>query len=163
MRFRYTWIIPAIILFISCNSGSRCYESTDTLMVATFTGNNSNKIDTFTVRGYGRNAVGDTLVNTSDSVLVRKVGLPLSLTADSTGFDVTVNGKSCVFWVKHTMNLQLISQSCGFAPYYKLTTTRHSELIDSVKVFDQDVNPKSVERHATNGQNIAIYLHLIAN
>lgn len=163
MRFRDTWIIFAAILFISCNSGSRCYESSDTLMVTTFTGNNSNIISTFTIRGYGRNAVGDTLVNTNDTVLSRKIALPLSLAADSTGFDVTVNGKSHTLWVKHTMNLQLISQSCGFAPYYKLTSTRHSALIDSVKVFDPDVNPKSVERHATNGQNITIYLHLTAN
>lgn len=163
MRFRDTWIIFAAILLISCNNGSRCYESTDTLMVASFVSNKSKKIGPFTIRGYGRSAVGDTLVNYIDSALVKKIGLPLSLSADSTGFIVTANGKTNTFWVKHTMNLQLVSQSCGFAPYYKLIATRHSALTDSVRVFDPGVNPKSVERYATNGQNITIYLHLTAN
>jgi hypothetical protein len=163
MRFRDTWIIIAAILLISCNNGSRCYESGDSLMVAVFTGNNSKKIGPFTITGYGKNTVGDTLVHTTDSVLVRKVGLPLSILADSTGFVVSANGRTHTFWVKHTMNLQLISQSCGFAPYYKLTATRHTSLIDSVKIFDPGVNPKSVERYATLGQNITIYLHLTAN
>lgn len=163
MRFRNLWTILAIFLLFSCSSGSRCYESTDTLMVTSFTGGTTKKIGPFTIRGYGKNAAGDTLVNVSDSVLVRKVGLPLSLTADSTGFVVTANGQTRTFWVKHTMNLQLISQSCGFAPYYKLTAARYGSLIDSVRASDPDVSPKSVERYASHGQNITIYLHLTGN
>ena len=163
MRFRITWIIFAVMLLTSCNNGSRCYESSDSLMVTSFTGNDSIKIDSILVRGYNRNSVGDTLGLSKDSALIQKIGLPLSLTIDSTGFDVYANGQTSTFWVQHTMNIQLISQSCGFAPFYKLKATRHSTLIDSVKVSDPNVDPQSVERHATNGQNITIYLHLPAH
>ena len=58
------------------------------------------------------------------------------------------------------MNIKLISQSCGFAPYYQLIATKHSSLIDSVKVSDPSVDPQSAIRYATNGQNVTIYLHL---
>jgi hypothetical protein len=131
-------------------------------MVASFTGNGSIMIDSILVRGYGRSSVGDTLGYSKESALIKTIGLPLSLTTDTTGFDVYANGKISTFWVRHTMNFQLISQSCGFAPFYKISATRHSTLIDSVRVSDPVVDPKSVERHATNGQNITIYLHLTA-
>jgi hypothetical protein len=129
-------------------------------MVASFTVNKTVNIDSILVKGYNRNATGDTLLFNKVPTLVKTVGLPLSLTADSTGFVVFANGKSATLWIKHTMNLQLISQSCGFAPNYVLTATRHSSLIDSIKVSDQMIGPKTVEKYATLGQNITVYLHL---
>jgi hypothetical protein len=162
MRLRITLIIFTIMLLISCNNGSHCYESTDTLMVTTFTGNKSKKIGPMIVRGFGKNSVGDTLFNNKDSALTKRIALPLSLTADSTGFVVYFNSKSSTFWVRHKMNIQLISQSCGFAPYYQLSATRHLGLIDSLKIFNPNVDPKSIETYSTNGQNITIYLHLTA-
>ena len=159
MRFRLTSLLFALMLLHSCDNASHCYESTDTLMVTSFNGNTI-KIDSILVKGYRRNAVGDTLVFDKDTALIKKVGLPLSLSSDSTGFVVYANGRTSTFWLKHTMNLQLISQSCGFAPVYKLIATRHTPMIDSVKVFDPNVDTKSAERYATNGQNITIYLHL---
>jgi hypothetical protein len=129
-------------------------------MVTVFTVNKTLNIDTLLVKGYNRNANGDTLAFNIVPALAKTVGLPLSLTADSTGFVVFANGKSATFWLKHTMNFQLISQSCGFAPNYVLTATRHSSLIDSITVSDQLVGPKSVEKYATLGQNITVYLHL---
>lgn len=163
MRVRISLIILAVMLFISCNSGSRCYESTDTLMVTTLTGTKSHKIGPVIIRGYGKNAVGDTLYNNKDSALVKRVSLPLKLDTDSTGFVVYFNSKINTFWVRHTMNIQLISQSCGFAPYYQLNATKHTGLIDSLRINNPTVDPKSVETYATNGQNITVYLHLTAN
>jgi hypothetical protein len=162
MRLRITLIIFSVMLLISCNNGSRCYESTDTLMVTTFTGNNSRKIGPMIIRGFGKNAVGDTLFNNKDSALTKRIALPLSLTSDSTGFVVYVNSKSSTFWVRHSMNIQLISQSCGFAPYYQLSGSRRLGLIDSLKIFNPNVEPKSIETYSTNGQNITVYLHLTA-
>lgn len=160
MVVRLALLLFAIFLLHACNSGDQCYESSESLMVATFTGNNVLKIDSILVKGSLRNGVGDTLAFSKTSALSVKVGLPLSVTADSTGFVVFANGRSNTFWLRHTMNLQLISESCGFAPNYLITGTRHTPLIDSVRVTDKSVDPKSVERYATNGQNITIYLHL---
>lgn len=163
MLLRISLIIFAVTLLISCNSGSRCYESTDTLMVTTLTGIKLQKIGPVVIRGFGKNTVGDTLYINKDSALVKKIALPLKLDADSTGFVVYLNNKVNTFWVRHTMNIQLISQSCGFAPYYQLNATKHSGLIDSLKINNPTVDPKSVETYATNGQNITVYLHLSAN
>ena len=148
------------MLLPSCNNGSHCYESSETLLITTFTANGTIKIDSIMVRGYNRLAKGDTLVFNKDAAPAKKVGLPLSVSTDTTGFVVYVNGRAGSFWVKHTMNFQLISQSCGFAPNYGLTAIRRSSLIDSIKIFDPAVDPKSAEKYATNGQNITVYLHL---
>jgi hypothetical protein len=163
MREQIIRIIFAAILFTSCNNGSHCYESSDTLMVTTFQGSKSQKIGSIIVRGYGRNAVGDTLFNNKDSALTKKIGLPLALTADSTGFVVYVNNTPSIFWVRHTMNIQLISQSCGYAPYYKMDAVKYSSLIDSVRFHDPNVTPKSIETYSSNGENITIYLRLSAH
>lgn|GEM_PF-728100 len=160
MLFRLTSLFFAVLLLLSCNNSSHCYESSETLLVTTFTGGSTLKIDSILVKGAAKTGIGDTLKFSRDSALTISAGLPLSLSADSTGFVVFANGRTSSFWLKHTMNLKLISQSCGFAPNYKLVATRHSSLIDSVSVSDPIVDPQSVERYATNGQNITIYLHL---
>jgi hypothetical protein len=160
MLFRFTIFLFAVVLLLSCNNGSNCYESADTLMVTVFSGNKSTKIDSILVRGFRQTGTGDTLGYSTVSDTAKKVGLPLDLAADSTGFVVYANGKAGAFWVKHTMEFRLISQSCGFAPYYKLTASKQSPLIDSIRVFDSNVDPKSVENYETNGQNIKVYLHL---
>ena len=163
MRLRISLIIFAVMLLISCNSGSRCYESTDTLMVTTLIGSKSHKIGSVIIRGYGKNVAGDTLYNNVDSALIKRIALPLTLNSDSTGFVVYFNNIASTFWVRHTMNIQLISQSCGFAPYYELNATKRTGLIDSLRINNPAVDPKSVETFATNGQNITVYLHLTAN
>jgi len=160
MRVQLIVIILAVVLLHSCSNSSHCYESTDTLMMTTFAGSKSEKIGSIIVRGYGKNSVGDTLFNNKDSAQTKRIGLPLSLTEDSTGFVVYVNKVPSIFWVRHTMELKLISEVCGFAPYYRLNATRCSALIDSAKVHDPAIDPKSIETYNTNGQNITIYLHL---
>ena len=160
MLFRLTFLIFAVLLLFSCNNSSHCYESSETLAVASFTGGGVINIDSILVKSYLRNGIGDTLSSTKVAAVTERAGLPLSLSADSTGFVVFANGRSSSFWLKHTMNIKLISQSCGFAPYYQLVATKHSSLIDSVKVSDHSVDPKSAIRYATNGQNVTIYLHL---
>ncbi|MCK9411662.1 MAG: DUF6452 family protein [Prolixibacteraceae bacterium] len=154
-------ILLLVIMFISsCNNGSHCYESSETLLVTNFTADGKINVDSIMVRGYNRFAKGDTLVFNRVSATAVKIALPLSVSTDTTGFVVFANGRSSSFWVKHSMNFQLISQSCGFAPNYELIALRHSSLIDSIKVLDPVVNPKSAEKYATNGQNITVYLHL---
>ncbi len=160
MRFRITTIIFTVLLLLACNSGSNCYESSETLMVTTFIGNKSTKIGPLVIKGYGKNSVGDTLYNNKDSALTKRMSLPLSLSSDSTGFVVTFDNLSSTFWVRHSMDIKLISQSCGFAPYYLLNATRHIGLIDSLRISQPIVDPKSIENFANNGQNITIYLHL---
>ncbi len=163
MGFRITSIIFAILIVISCSNGDRCYESTDTFLVTTIVGNSAIPIDSLLVRGAGRKAKGDTLLLDKTASVFKKIALPLALSADSTGFDLVANGKSQTFWIRHTMNMQLVSASCGFAPYYQLTGSRHTSLIDSIRFSDLSADPKSVERHTTNGQNVTIYLHLTAH
>jgi hypothetical protein len=163
MRIQLLGIISLVMIFTSCNNSGHCYESVDTLMVTTFTGNNSKKIGSIVVRGYGRNAVGDTLFNNKDSALTKKIGLPLSVLTDSTGFVVTANGRNSIFWVRHTMDIKLLSQACGFVPYYKLMAAKHTLLIDSMAIYNPDIDPKSIEIYSTSGQNITVYLHLTAN
>ena len=160
MYFRLLFILCAVALLPSCNNGSHCYESSETLMVTVFTSKDSISIDSILVKGYRRNGVGDTLEYSKVPTKASKIGFPLSLSADSTGFVVFANGRASSFWLKHTMDIKLISQPCGFAPYYKLTALRYSSLIDSIRVFDLVVDPKSVEKYVSNGQNIKIYLHL---
>ncbi len=162
MRFRITTIFFTTLLLLSCNSGTNCYESNETLMVTTFIGNQSTKIGPLVITGYGKNAVGDTLFNLKDSALLKRVTLPLSLTSDSTGFIAFFNNKSTIFWVRHSMDIKFISQSCGFAPYYLINATKYLGLIDSLRVSQPIVDPKSTETFSTNGQNITIYLHLTA-
>ena len=93
MRVRILLIIFAVMLLISCNSGSRCYESTDTLMVTALTGIKLQKIGPIVIRGYGKTAKGDTLYIDKDSALVKKIALPLKLDSDSTGFVLYFNNK----------------------------------------------------------------------
>jgi len=160
MRFRLIILLLAVMLLNSCNNGSHCYDSSETLLITNFTANGTIKIDSIMVRGYNKLAKGDTLVFNKFSATEFKVGLPLAVNTDTTGFIVFANGKASSFWLKHTMTFQLISQSCGFAPNYDLVASKYSSFIDSIRIFDPVVNPKSAEKYATNGQNIAVYLHL---
>ena len=99
MLFRLTFLIFAVLLLISCNNSSHCYESSETLLVTTFTGGGILTIDSILVRGAMKTGIGDTLKFSKDSALTVSAGLPLSLSADSTGFVVFANGKSSSFWL----------------------------------------------------------------
>jgi hypothetical protein len=84
--------------------------------------------------------------------------LPLSLQADSTGLVLNANGIRDTLYIRHTMILNFISENCGFAPNYVITGFRFTKGIDSVKISDAKVNPKSKEKN-TNDQNIGIYFN----
>lgn len=156
MRF-YLFIFSLLILaMVSCNDGDRCYESVDTLMVASFSVNEFQAIDTLIIKGVDRNDLGDTLVNDMESTLTKRYGLPLSLLADSTGFVLNANGTIDTLYIRHSMIITFISENCGFAPDYVITGFRYTVGIDSVKISDSKVNPKSIEK-LTNDQNISIY------
>ena len=162
MRF-YLFLFSLLIFsFVSCNDGNRCYESVDTLMVASFTVNGFQAIDTLVINGVDRNDVGDTLVNDPASSLTKKYALPLSLSADSTGFVLNVNKIKDTLYIRHTMIISFISENCGFAPNYVISGFRFTAGIDSVKIADPKVNPKSIEKK-TNDQNISIYFNSAAH
>ena len=162
MRF-YLFIISLLIFgMVSCNDGDRCYESVDTLMVTSFSVNGFKQIKTLVINGVDRNDVGDTLVYDNDSTLTKRYTLPLSLSADSTGFVLKANGKKDTLYIRHTMIVNFISENCGFAPYYVISGFRYTKGIDSVKTKDANVNPKSIEKKIDD-QNISIYFSSAAH
>ena len=157
---RYFLIVISLLTFLlgSCGNGNRCYDSVDTLMVSSFSINGFKNIDTLLIMGVNRNDIGDTIVNDQSATLTKRYTLPLSLSADSTGFVLKVNGISDTLYVRHTMIIKFVSEFCGFAPIYVLSGFRHTSGIDSVRITDQKVNTQSSAK-ATNDQNINIYFN----
>jgi hypothetical protein len=143
---------------VSCSDANRCYEPVDTLMVTSFSVNGFKPINALIIKGINRNNVGDTLVNDVGSTLTKRYTLPLSLSADSTGLVMKANGIRDTLYIRHSMLLTFISESCGFAPYYVISGFRFTKGIDSVKISDSMVNPKSIEKNK-NDQNISIYFN----
>ena len=162
MRYYQIVISLLVILLGSCNDGNRCYDSVDTLMVTSISINGFKNVNTLIIKGINRNYVGDTLVNDASSSLTKRYPLPLSLTADSTGFVLNVNGISDTLYLRHRMIIKLISEFCGFAPNYVLSGSRFTAGIDSVKITDSKVNPQSIAK-TTNDQNISIYFNASAH
>jgi len=158
MRF-YLFIFYLFIFALeSCSNGDGCYESVDTLMVTSFSVNGFKPIDDMMINGVGRNDVGDTIVSDTLSTLTKRYTLPLSLSTDSTGLVLTVNGIKDTLYIRHTMIIVFISEFCGFAPNYVISGFRYTKGIDSVKISDPKVNPQSIEKQA-NDQNISIYFN----
>lgn len=162
MIIRFITLLAAFVLLFSCKEEKRCYESSSTLMVATFTGSVPANIDSLIIKGVDRNDTGDTLVYDKTETTSKHIELPLSLSADSTGFQLFANGKSATLYIHHTMLIRLISEECGFAPEYQLKSAEFTSNIDSVTITDAVVNTKSSENHAES-QNITIYFNLPAN
>ena len=162
MRYYQIVISLLVILLGSCNDGNRCYDSVDTLMVTSISINGFKNVNTLIIKGINRNDVGDTLVNDASSSLTKRYPLPLSLTADSTGFVLNVNGISDTLYLRQRMIIKLISEFCGFAPNYVLSGSRFTAGIDSVKITDSKVNPQSIAK-TTNDQNISIYFNASAH
>ena len=162
MRF-YLFIFSLLIFaFVSCNDGNGCYESVDTFMVASVSINGFQPIDTLIINGVNRNDITNTLVNDTVSALIKRFALPLSLSADSTGFDLDVNKIKDTLYIRHTMIIGFISENCGFAPNYIISGFRYTKGIDSVIISDAQVNTKSIEKK-TNDQNISIYFNSAAH
>lgn len=161
---RFCLVIFSLLIFalVSCNEGDRCYEPVDTLMVTAFSVNEFKPINTLIIYGVDRFDVGDTLVHDTLSTLTKRYTLPLSLTADSTGFVVKANGLKDTIYIRHSMIISFISENCGFAPDYIISGFRYTAGIDSVKITDPKVNPKSIEKK-TNDQNISIYFNAAAH
>jgi len=156
MRFYLFTILLLVFTLVSCSNGNGCYESVDTLMVTSFSIDSLKQIKTLVINGVGRNGVGDTLVNVKDSTLTKRYNLPLSLSADSTGWVLEANGKKDTLYIRHSMIMVLVSEVCGFAPDYVISGLGYTAGIDSVKISDSKVNPQSIEKK-TNDQNISIY------
>lgn len=162
MRFYLFLYILIAFGLLSCSEGDRCYESVDTFMVTSFSINGFEPINDMAIRGVDYTGQGDTLVNDTLMTLNKRYALPLSLSEDSTGFVVTANEVTDTFYVRHTMIMKLISDNCGYAPDYTISGFRFSGGIDSIKISDGEVNPKSIEKKA-NDQNISIYFNSAAH
>jgi hypothetical protein len=162
MRYSLILISLLIFAFTSCSDGDGCYESVDTLMVTSLSVNGFKPINSLVIRGVNRNDAGDILANDPIPSLIKQNALPLSLSADSTGFVINVNQIIDTLYIRHTMILNFISENCGFAPNYIISGFRHTKGIDSVKITDSKVNPKSIEKE-TNDQNISIYFTAAAH
>lgn len=158
MRFYRFILYLFTFALVSCNNGDRCYDSVDTLLVASFSVNGFKPINSLVINGVDRKDVGDTLVRDTLSTLVKRYTLPLSLSADSTGLVLNVNGIKDTLYIRHTMIIKFISENCGFAPDYVVSGFRYTKGIDSVKISDPKVNPQSLEKQA-NDQNISIYFN----
>ena len=162
MRFYLFILYLFIFTLVSCNNGTGCYESVDTLMVTSLSVNGFKPINALIINGINRSDVGDTIVSDTLSTLTKRYTLPLSLSADSTGFVLEVNGKKDTLYIRHSMIMMFISENCGFAPNYIVSGIRHTAGIDSVKIKDTKVNPQSKEKN-TNDQNISIYFSSAAH
>ena len=156
------FVFSIFLLLVSCSDGDKCYESVDTFMVSSFAINGFKPINTLVIKGVDRKDVGDTLANDLESTLTKRYSLPLSLSADSTGFVLTANGIRDTLYIRHTMIISFISENCGFAPNYLISGFRFTKGIDSVKISDIKVNQKSIEKK-TNDQNISIYFNSAAH
>jgi hypothetical protein len=162
MRFYLFIFYLFIFALVSCNNGDRCYDSVDTLMVTSVSVNGFKPINALIINGVDRKDVGDTLVNDTLSTLTKRYMLPLSLSSDSTGFVLKVNGTKDTLYIRHTMIIGFVSEFCGLAPNYIISGFRYTKGIDSVKIFDSKVNPQSIEKNAKD-QNISIYFNFTAH
>jgi hypothetical protein len=156
MRFSILIISLFIFVMVSCNDGNNCYDSTNTVMVASFTIDGGKQIKTLVINGVNRNNIDDRLVIDTSSTLTKRYALQLSLSADSTGFVINSNSLKDTLYIRHTMIMGFISENCGFAPNYVISGFRFTKGIDSVKISDAQVNPNSIAK-ITNDQNISIY------
>jgi Family of unknown function (DUF6452) len=158
MRFGLIGFLLLLLSLESCTDKNRCYDSVDTLMISSFSVSGFKNINSMRIRGINRNDVGNILFTDSTTSLTKRVPLPLSLSADSTGFIFTVNGKIDTLFVRHKMIISFISEYCGFAPAYTLAGFRRSKGIDSIRIKDAKVNSQSILK-SINDQNINIYFN----
>ena len=161
MRFFPAAIIILLFILYGCNEQNRCYESTDTLMIASFTASDFSVYDTLIVNGVSRTGKGDTLVYDTLSSQSKRYPLPLSLTEDSTGFVIQTHYATDTIYLYHTMTMKFISEYCGYAPEYQIEGASFTSGIDSVQISDPIVNTKSLAKKI-NDQNITIYFHFSA-
>jgi hypothetical protein len=158
MKYYQSTIVALILILIGCTSEKGCYDSTETLMMASFNGSDFRVFDTLYIHGVGRDGKGDTLVYDTLASQSKRFTLPLSLTADSTGFVIRADGFQDTLYIRHSMTLKFLSEYCGFAPEYLIKSLFFTPGIDSVKISDEVVNTNSLQK-STNDQNITIYFN----
>jgi len=159
MNYIQSTIVALIFILIGCTSEQGCYDSTETLMMASFNGSDFRVFDTLYVHGVDRDGKGDTLVYDTLSSQSKRFPLPLSLSDDSTGFAIVAGGFRDTLYLRHSMTMKFLSEYCGFAPEYLIKGSFFSAGIDSVIISDEVVNTKSSQK-STNDQNITIYFNL---
>jgi hypothetical protein len=158
MKYYQSTLVTLLFIIIGCNDQKGCYDSTDTLMVASFKVSDFRVFDTLFIKGVGRNGIADTLVYDTLSSQSKRFPLPLSLSEDSTGFVIKAGGFRDTLYMRHSMTMKFLSEYCGFAPEYLIKGSFFTSGIDSVKISDELVNTKSVQKN-TNDQNITIYFN----
>jgi len=158
MKYLLTLLTACLLILTGCDEQNRCYESVNTQIVITLKSSDFSIYHGLIIHGVDRNATGDTLVNDTLSSQSKRFTLPLSVSADSTGFVLTIANVKDTLYFHHQMSMQFISESCGFAPKYTIDGTSYHTGIDSVRILDPVVNTKSIEKN-TNDQNVIIYFN----
>lgn len=158
MKYLLSLITACLVTFTGCDEQNRCYESVNTQVVISLKNSNFSVYKGVVIYGVDRNAAGDTLVIDTLSSQSKRFALPLSLSADSTGYVFKIGNVNDTIYFHHTMDMQFISQSCGFAPKYSIDSTSFNSGIDSVRILDPAVTTKSIEKNI-NDQNIIIYFN----
>jgi hypothetical protein len=158
MKYYQSTIVALIFILFGCTSEKGCYDSTETLMIASFKESDYRVFDTLYIHGIGKDGRGDTLVYDTLSSQSKRFPLPLSLSADSTGFVIVAGGFSDTLYIRHSITMKFLSEYCGFAPEYLIKGSIFTAGIDSVIISDEVVNTKSSQK-STNDQNITIYFN----
>ena len=158
MKYFLATLSIFLLIFTGCDQQNRCYDSVNSLMVVSLKSSDFSVYNNLIVYGVGRTNTGDTLVNDTTSSQLKRFALPLSVSRDTTGFVFKIGNVKDTIYFRHNMTMKFISESCGFAPEYKLTSTFFSPGIDSVKFSDPIVNTKSINKNS-NAQNTIIYFN----
>lgn len=162
MKYWKATIVALLFILFGCNEAKVCYESVNSVMITSYKASDFRIFDTLVIHGVGRIATGDTLVNDTLSSQSKHFPLPLSLADDSTGFVILNGSIRDTVYINHSMNMQFISEDCGFAPEYHIKGSSFTAGIDSVQVSDAIVNTKSLAKNI-NDQNITIYFNSSVN
>ncbi len=140
-------------MFFSCESEKICEQSTDSKLNGGFYSvldsiPEAISVDDLTVWGIGRE---DSLIyNQANSV--GSLILPLSQSADTTGFILSLGTETDTITFLYSRELHLVSMECGFTTYYYIERIDNtSNVIDSIRVINEKVT-------TADDENIQIYL-----
>jgi hypothetical protein len=158
LKYLLSLLIASVFFLSGCDEQNRCYDSVDTQVVVTLRSSDFSIYHNLIVHGINRNASGDTLVNDTLSSQSKRFSLPLSLSADSTGFVFKIGDVKDTIYFHHQITMQFISESCGFAPRYTIDGSSYNKGIDSVRISDPVVNTKSIQK-SPNDQNVIVYFN----
>ena len=150
MQGRFLFIISIFLLagiLWGCSSGS-CEQPTESQVNMTFrlTDKEINSaVDSITVFGIG-------MENESiyDTVTTKVISLPLNPPSGSVQFVVRKGSVDDTVTISYTGEIRFISKECGYAFFYKITSTDHStNWISNTVIINPDISPGDEENLRT--------------